>query len=70
LILAAALLLAGLGCGCAVRRVPAPDTVPQEQKYWQDCQETVPAEADGFQHFVCTDVKAKRWEVLVRRQPK
>ncbi len=63
--LAAALLLGG--AGCASRRVP---TVSQEQRFWRDCQETVPAVADGFQHFMCVDKNGKRWEILVRREPK
>lgn len=68
----AAVLLAGWACACAcgARRIPARDTVPHEQKFWSGCTETAPAEADGFQHFVCTDVNKKQWEVLLRRRPK
>lgn len=56
--------------GCAGRRPIAPDRIPQEEKFFRDCQQTVPATADGFQHFICNDPKQHRWEVLVRKEPK
>src|SRR5258707_1241159 len=58
--------------GCAGRahvRDRIPQTQTQEQGFWNGCQETVPAIADGFQHFVCADVHSKRWEVLIRTEP-
>lgn len=54
--------------GCAGR--PAPHANAPQQKFWHDCQETVPAKPDGFQHFICRDVKDRRWDVLVRREGK
>ena len=53
--------------GCAARQARAETPRP---KFWNGCQETTPAIADGFQHFVCLDVHNKQWEVLVRLQPK
>ena len=55
---------------CAGRRIPQSDQLPQEQRLWNSCEETIPANADGFQHFVCADVHSKRWEVLIRKEPK
>jgi hypothetical protein len=46
-------------------RIPA----EQEAKFWTGCQETAPAIADGFQHFVCQDARSKQWEVLIRLEP-
>jgi hypothetical protein len=54
--------------GCAGQQLARPST-PQ-QKFWRDCQEVIPAKADGFQHFLCQDVKGRRWEVLIRREGK
>lgn len=71
LIVLAVLLASFLLPGCAVRHAhqAKPDPRPRE-KFWQSCQETVPAIADGFQHFDCIDVRNKQYEVLVRQQPK
>lgn len=57
--------------GCAARRVTPSDRIPAGQPFWNGgCQETVPVNPDGFQHFVCADVHNGQWELLVRRQPK
>lgn len=64
----AAVMLAGAVCGCAERNHVRKE--PAHEKFWQSCEETVPAIADGFQHFRCSDVKGKQWEVLVRKEPK
>lgn len=62
------LLLAGLLLSCAGRRA-APQAPHQvERSFWTGCQETIPAKADGFQHFVCRDVRERHWEVLVRKR--
>jgi hypothetical protein len=53
--------------GCPRRQVAH---APQEEKFWDHCEEVVPAKPDGFHHFLCQDVKGKRWEVLVRREGK
>jgi len=57
--------------GCASRRI-ARDQIPQEQRerFWNGCTKTTPAIADGFQHFTCTDVQKKIYEVLIRKEPK
>lgn len=62
------LYAAGIVSGCAGRGIPHSD--PPEEHFWHDCQETIPAKPDGFQHFVCTDMKDRHWEVLVRRERK
>jgi hypothetical protein len=62
-------LVVPLSFGCA-GRAHVRDRIPAEQTFWNGCQETVPANADGFQHFVCADVRNKQWEVLIRREPK
>jgi hypothetical protein len=67
LIVLAVLLLAFFLPGCSVRQVRAD---PPAQRFWNGCQETAPAIADGFQHFVCVDTKSKEYEVLVRPRPK
>ena len=64
-------ILAGkLIAGCAGRQIPRSDRIPEEQHFWHGCQEVVPANEDGFQHFICIDVHSKRWEVLIRREGK
>lgn len=65
-VFAAIFLLVGILPGCASRRI-ARDHVPQEQKFWNGCEETTPANPDGFRHFTCTDFRKKQWEVLVRK---
>lgn len=69
-----AVCLVGLGyfcslVGCAARP-PASDRMPREQGFWNGCQETIPANPDGFQHFHCLDYKNRPYEVLVRREGK
>lgn len=64
----AAFLAFFLLAGCAARRIER-DGIPEGEKFWSGCQETAPANPDGFQHFVCTDVKSKQWEVLIRLEP-
>jgi len=62
--------LAGfLYSGCASRR-SSPAPAPQAPRFWHGCEETIPARADGFQHFVCRDLHEHRWEVLLRNEPK
>jgi len=56
--------------GCAARKPPASDRIPETKTFWHGCQETVPANADGFQHFICIDYKNQRYEVLIRREGK
>jgi hypothetical protein len=67
-IFTAVFFLAGALCACASR--PAPHGTEPTSGFWHDCQETIPANKDGFQHFTCTDVKNRRWEILVRREGK
>ena len=69
--IAQGILLAGtlLVVGCAARR-PASDQIHETKTFWNGCTETVPANPDGFQHFVCIDVNKHRWEVLLRREGK
>lgn len=66
-IFACVFFLAGTLLGCAGRQTPH-SNAPNE--FWRDCQEVVPAKRDGFQHFICTDVKNQRWEILTRREGK
>jgi hypothetical protein len=66
-IFAAVFFLAGTLTGCAGRQVPH---ATQPKRFWRDCQENIPARSDGFQHFVCTDIHDRQWEVLVRREGK
>jgi hypothetical protein len=54
--------------GCAGRH--AARSHPPKEKFWNDCQEVMPARPDGFQHFSCTDVNQHKWQVLVRREGK
>lgn len=56
--------------GCSAHRTAAPRPLPQGDKFWNGCEPVVPANEDGFQHFVCTDVEHKEWEVLLRRGEK
>lgn len=55
--------------GCASRPI-AHDRIPDTQAFWHGCTETVPANADGFHHFTCTDINQEQWEVLLRKEPK
>ncbi len=66
-IFTAVLLLAGTLSGCGARRTPHSDRIPETERFWERCQENVPANPDGFQHFICTDVKKRQWEVLIRK---
>jgi len=54
--------------GCAGR--PIARAAPQAPRFWQGCEQTTPAKPDGFQHFLCRDVRDKQWEVLVRKEGK
>jgi hypothetical protein len=60
---------AGTLLSCAARQ-PVHHQDPPQQNFWHDCQQTIPANPDGFFHFVCTDTKSRRWEILVRREGK
>ncbi len=59
--------LAGTLSGCAGRQAPRSNS---QEKFWNRCFEIVPAKPDGFQHFTCSDLKDRRWEVLVKREGK
>ncbi len=63
-IVAAFFFLAGTLSGCAGRRISAP---PREPRFWNACHESIPANEDGFRHFLCTDLHNKQWEILVRK---
>ena len=65
----AVFFLAGTLSGCAGRR-SSPAPVPQAPRFWHGCEQTIPAKADGFEHFVCTDVHDRQWEILVVRKGK
>ena len=56
------------GCSASMRRPAA--AVPQAPRFWHGCEQTIPAKADGFEHFVCTDVHDRQWEILVVRKGK
>ncbi len=58
------LFVIGVLFGCAGRRTAA---APRAPRFWQRCDEIIPAKADSFQHFYCSDVRGKHWEVLVRK---
>lgn len=64
----AAIYFFNLAAGCAARRVPASDRIPEEQRFFHECHQVTPANADGFLHFICSDPKQRQWEVLVRRE--
>lgn len=42
----------------------------QTGEFWTGCVQTASMEKDGFQHFLCSDKKGRRWELLVREEPK
>lgn len=63
-----AITLLGLA-GCAPRQPVQVTTKPMESR-WESCQETVRAEPDGFQHFICIDKKGRKWEIDTRLVPK
>ena len=46
--------------GCAAQKTP------HANSFWQTCEETVPAQPDGYQHFVCANRQGKQWEVLIK----
>lgn len=52
--------------GCAARGV---HVAKPTEHFWQTCIETAPLQPDSFQHFICSNTKGKRWEVLVRPEP-
>lgn len=62
--IAIAALLFFCSAGCAERREPAQP--PPQQTFWHDCQETVPAYPDGYQHFICTDMRGRHWDVRIK----
>ncbi len=68
-IFALTFFIAGTLSGCGAGRLPLSKQTPHE-KFWHDCQGVILAKPDGFQHFICRDVKDRRWEVLIRREGK
>jgi hypothetical protein len=60
-----ALALSMVGCAAAKPRAAMP-----VKRFWRDCQETLPAKPDGFQHFTCTDMTDRRWRVLIQLEKK
>jgi hypothetical protein len=55
--------------GCAARHIERNDRLP-EDRFFSACQATAPANKDGFDHFACLGVDQKKYEVLIRREPK
>lgn len=64
--------IAAVACALFLVGCPKRSTAPRpkEEHFWTECVETVPAKPDGYQHFWCTDIHGRHWEILAKLKGK